>query len=75
MLSRELLEKVKEIDNVPLKLKKLHITPWSTDVEKTSEILRLEISSQQQENKQLLEDMKNLEKRVRYNFKLSYPFF
>lgn len=55
---------VKNIENIPLKSDKPKLSPLSTNVEKTSEVLRLEILSLQNENKQLLEDIKNLQDKV-----------
>lgn len=55
---------VKNIENIPLKPDKPKLSPLSTNVEKTSEVLRLEILSLKNENKQLLEDIKNLQEKV-----------
>lgn len=62
--NKDLLQMVKNIENIPLKPDKPKLSPLSTNVEKTSEVLRLEILSLKNENKQLLEDIKNLQEKV-----------
>ncbi|XP_065206509.1 leucine zipper transcription factor-like protein 1 isoform X2 [Planococcus citri] len=64
MQNKELLEGVKHIENIPTKLDKPKLSPLSLNVEKTSEVLRLEISNLQKENQQLAEDMKNLQDKM-----------
>lgn len=59
-----MLETVKNLENIPTKLDKPKLSPLSTNFEKTSEVLRLEILNLQEENKQLLEDIKNLQDKV-----------
>lgn len=69
--SRELLEKLKDIECTSPKLEKLRLSPLSTNIEKTSEVLRLEILNLQDENKRLMESVADLQKRVRHILQFS----
>lgn len=56
---------MQNIENIPAKVEKPKLTPLSINIEKTSELMRQEIFNLQEENKQLLEDVKILHDKVR----------
>ncbi|XKL60233.1 hypothetical protein PGB90_001249 [Kerria lacca] len=64
MQNKELLESVQNIENIPAKVEKPKLTPLSINIEKTSELMRQEIFNLQEENKQLLEDVKILHDKI-----------
>lgn len=59
-----MLKAVNNLQNLPVNADKPKLTPLSTNIEKTSEILRMEIVSLTAENEQLRKDVSGLQEKV-----------
>lgn len=59
-----MLKAVNKLENLPVNVEKPKLTPLSTNIEKTSEILRMEIVNLTAENEQLRKDVNGLQEKV-----------
>lgn len=66
-----MLKAVTKLENLPVNVDKPKLTPLSTNIEKTSEILRMEIVNLTAENEQLQKDVNSLQEKVNTYFNVT----